>query len=284
MTREWFDIPDDKWEALTGFFPIACLDRHPSGNYVSMQIIDTNDEVITERAAIWDTKTRKIVWSPENTNALCWIERGSELLVLEKFPKKGAERPPLFVTPTQSEYQHFMRKVSWPGLETISRLELKFPMGWLIDIVSSPVAELACFVWRDQCESGIEFVSWESGELQQLPKMGFLTDSTFIQGPVFNENGTVLAMSFGAGCWWSESPDEPSAGGSFNAGYIIWTETNSGRYNRIDIEVILPAGWLPEDIEDNLHNMCLSRPIFISPNEIKISLPTKEERIISLYT
>ena len=282
MTREWFDIPDDKWEALTGFFPVACLDRHPWGNYVSMQIV-SNVGIIYELAAIWDSKTRKIFWSPENTNALCLIENGNELLVIERIHQPNQVRPSIFVTPTQNEYKHFMRRLSWPALDTISRIELNYPMGWLVDLVASPTDNIACFVWQDQCESGIEFVSWESGELQQLPKMGFFADSRFIQGPVFNEHGTVLVMSFGAGCWWSESLDEPSPGGSFKAGYIIWTEMNSGRYNRIDIEVILPAGWLPEDIEDDLHNMFLSQPIFISPNEIKISLPTKEERIISLY-
>ena len=282
MTREWFDIPDDNWESLAGFFPIASLDRHPSGNYISMQIV-ANDGIINERAAIWDTKTRKVVWNPENANALCWIEAGHELLILEKRSSEDAKRPPLFVTPTQDEYQYFARRISWPGLETISCVKIKFLMGWPIDIVPSPVDKLACLIWQDQCESGIEFISWEQGELQQLSKIGFLTDSNYIQTPVFNEYGTILAVSLGAGCWWSESPDEASSGGHFDVGYIVWTEVNSGRYNRINIEVDLPDGWLPDDIDDVLQNMYLSPPIFISPNELKILLPTKEERILSLF-
>lgn len=280
MGREWFENPDKKWEVLAGCFPVACLDRHPSGNFVSMQII-SNDIFINERAAIWETKTRELVHSPENAKAMCWIERGSELLVLETIHRDDVERPPLFVTPLQREYQHFVRRVSWPGFETISVLEIKFPMGWLVDIIPSPTEPLACFVWEDQCESGIEFVTWEQGTLQQVPKRGFFSDSNFMQGPVFNEDGTVLAMSFGAGCWWSETPDEPSPGGSFKAGYIIWTEVKSGQYHRKDIDVVVPEGWRPEDPDDSLHTMCLSQPIFIGPNEVKILLPTKEEHIVT---
>jgi hypothetical protein len=281
MGRELFDLYDQKWEPLEGSFPSALLDTHPSGDFVAMQVV-LHNEVTTERAAIWNTKARKIHWNPGNANALCWIENGTELLVLEKLHKEGAIRPPLFVTPTQAEYQHFLRRMSWPGLDTISCIELKFPMGWLIDIVPSPVDKLACFVWQDQCESGIEFVSWREAELCQLPKKGFCMDSNLIQGPVFNSDGSIIAMTFGGGFWWGSTPEEPSPGGNFNVGCLIWSETGSGIYNRIDLDVTIPAGWKPRDPEDVLHNEFLSRPEFISPHEVKIALPTGEEQLLSL--
>jgi len=281
MSREWLKNPDITWELLEGAIPSVYLDSHPSGKFVAMQALSC-EEVNTERTAIWNTKTRKIHWDPGNANALCWIENGTELLILEESRKKGAVRPPLFVTPTQAEYQHFMRRMSWPALDTISSLELKFPMGWLIDIIPSPSDKLACFVWQDQCESGIEFVSWKEKELRQLPKIGFCMNSNLIQGPVFNPDGSTLAMTFGGGFWWGSTPEEPSPGGNFNVGCLIWSETGSGNYHRIDINVSIPIGWKPRDPEDILHNEFLSKPEFISPREVKVLLPTGEERFISL--
>jgi hypothetical protein len=89
-------------------------------------------------------------------------------------------------------------------------------------------------------------------------------------------------MTFGAGIWWTDEPDEPSDGGVRNVGYVIWSETGSGKYDRIDIEVEVPVGWKPKNINNILKNEYLSLPIFICPHEIKIILPTEEERVISL--
>ncbi len=280
--RRWHNGPDESWESLDGNFPVACLDIHPSNQFISMQVI-SDYGYTNERAAIWDVKTKNIIWCPDRVNAICWIENGKELLVLETKYDTTANRPNLYATPTESEYQYFVRRLSWPDLDDSSHLQIFIPMGWLIDIVPSPIEKKACIVWQDQCESGIEFISWECGVLKQLAEMGFKTNSNFIQGPVFNIDGSVLAMSFGAGCWWSDAPDEPSRGGTFNIGHIIWREMNSSKYNRINVNVNVPAGWLPDDPMDILRNMYLSSPTFISPNEVKIQLPTKKERIISLY-
>lgn len=285
MAREWLDFLDTKWEALEDTFPGASLDTHPSGKFIAMQVSPSGNVIMNERAAIWNTKTRRIHWNPGNANALCWIEGGSELLVLEELPNEAAIRPPLFVTPTQGEYKHFMRRLSWPGLDTISCLEIKYPHGRLIDVVASPTDSLACFAWLDQCEAGIEFVSWEEGELRQLANIGlYEKNSNRIQGPVFSPDGTVLAMTFGAGFWWAETPDDPSPGGDFIAGYVIWSETGSGSYHRIDINVSIPTGWKPRDPQDILHNEFLSKPEFVCTHEVKIVLPTGEERLLSLVS
>ena len=129
---------------------------------------------------------------------------------------------------------------------------------------------------------GAEYISWEDGHLEQLKNIGFITDSNLIREPVFNEEGTFIAMTFGNGCWWSESPDIPSSGGQFYAGYLVWSEAKSGKYQRIDIIIDLPIDWVPEDPEDILNNEFLGKPIFINSNEVKILLPTKEERILPL--
>lgn len=283
MTLDIFRKPDRKWESFLGVYPSALIDTHPSGEYVAMQVVQTDEEVTRERAAIWNAVSRKLFVIPENANALCWIERGTEVLILEEFYRDVNTRPPQYATPIQSEYRHFSRRLSWPAMDTIEKIELKFPMGWLIDIIPSPLEKIACFVWQDQCEAGIEYVSWEDGHLEQLDSIGFTTDSNLIRGPVFNEESTFIAMTFGNGCWWSESPDIPSPGGQFCAGYLIWSEAKSGKYQRLDINIDLPADWKPEDPEDIINNEFLGKPVFINSNEVKILLPTKEERIILLH-
>jgi len=82
----------------------------------------------------------------------------------------------------------------------------------------------------------------------------------------------------------SETPDDPSPGGDFNAGYLIWSETGSGSYHRIDINVSIPTGWKPRDPRDILHNEFLSKPEFVCTHEVKIVLPTGEERLLSLVS
>lgn len=283
MSREWFENPDATWEPLEGVSPGAYLDSHPSGKFVAMQVGPANRQMV-EQAAIWNTKTRKIHWNPQNANALCWIEKGNELLVVERKSQPDQIRPAMFVTSTQNEYKYFMRRLSWPALDTISCIELNYPLGWLVDLVASPTDNIACFVWQDQCEAGIEFVSWQQCDLRQLPKIGFYGNSNRIQGPVFSSDGTILAMSFGAGFWWAETPDESSPGGDFKAGYLIWSETGSGSYNRIDINVSIPTGWKPRDPSDVLHNEFLSKPEFICTHEVKIVLPTGDERLLSLVS
>jgi hypothetical protein len=281
MGRIWLDSPDSKWEPLGGAFPSACLDVHPSGEFLAMQVLPSGG-FTNERAAVWNTKTRAIHWNPGSANALCWIEGGNELLVLEESPDKAAIRPSVFATPTQAEYRHSMRRLSWPALDTISCLELEFPHGWLVDVVASPADALACFVWEDQCEAGIEFVSWEGTGLRQLPNIGHHENSNRIQGPVFSADGTVVVMTFGAGVWWAETPDDSSAGGKRNVGCIVWGKTKSGSYRRIDIDVSVPVGWQPEDPTDMLRNEFLSTPVFSCRHEVRIVLPTGEERFFPI--
>jgi|GEM_PF-4142116 len=159
MTLDFFRQPDSEWESFLGEYPCALIDIHPSGEHVAMQVVQIDEGVTKERAAIWNTASRRLFVIPENTNALCWIERGTEILMLEELYRNAHTRPPHFVTPIQSEYQHFLRRLSWPAMETIEKIEVKFPMGWLIDVTPSPSGEIACFVWQDQCEAGIEYMA-----------------------------------------------------------------------------------------------------------------------------
>ena len=280
---DYFKKPDNQWESFLGEFPCALMDTHTSGNYLVMQVMQNNEDGANERTAIWNANSRTIAWSSKDICAMCWIENGTELLMLKEMHLDDSSRPSIFTSPVQSEYKHVLVRSSWPAMDIIEEIEIKYPMGWLIDIVPSPSEKVACFVWQDQCESGIEYVSWTNGTLEQLIGKGFLADSNLIQGPVFNEDGSMLVMSFGNGCWWSEAPDIPSPGGKIVAGYIVWSEVKSDKYFRSDVLIDVPTGWLPEDPDDILANEFLDKPTFINSNEVKILLPINEEQIIPLY-
>lgn len=283
MARIWFNDNENKWEKLSDVSPNAILDEHPSGEYVAMQALPITET--TERAAIWNTKTGSIHWNPGNANALCWIEHGREMLVLTESVRSLDNKSTLYVTPIQSEIQHFIQRLSWPGLETIECVELQYPHGWLVDIVVSPTNALACFVWLDQCESGIEFIACKDNYLQQLPNLGYYSHtSNRIQGPVFSSNGVVLAMTFGISYWWgvNDATESSYLSDKRNVGRLVWSEVGSGEYKKIDIDISISEGWEPDEPDDILNNEFISKPEFLSPHEIKIVLPTGEERLLFL--
>ncbi len=279
MTRKWIDEPDSAWEPLGGKLPQFYLGKHPSGTFVAMQV-SLMLETLIERAAVWNAETCRIEWDPGNANALCWIEDGNQILVLEEVFIPDHHHPAVFATPLQREYVHFLRRFSWPKREHISSIEVTFPTGWLVDIVPSPTEALACFVWEDQHEAGIEFVSWEDGHLRQLPDSGYFGRSNFIQGPVFSPDGRFVALSYGEGTWWSDEPDVPSLGGLFKVGWVVVGETASGTYREIEVTASVAEGWLPDD-PDDIKNELPSCPVFIDNEAFRIMLPTGEERRFS---
>jgi len=83
MARQWLDEDGRNWEPLLGERPHSQLARHPSGDFVAMQV-SAWIETTVERAAVWDTRTRKIAWNPDDANALAWVPGGEEILVLRE--------------------------------------------------------------------------------------------------------------------------------------------------------------------------------------------------------
>lgn len=280
MTRKWIDKPDPMWEQLRGEPPQIRLDRHPSGEFVAMQV-NLQLETMTQRVAVWNTETRNIEWNPGNANALCWIENGNQVLLIEEVFVPDLNRSAVFATPLQREYTHFIEKLSWPARELIDSTEVTFPTGHLVDIVSSPTEALACFVWEDQHEAGIEFVSWRDGKLRQLPDCGYFGHSNLIQGPVFSPGGRFVAFSYGEGVWWSDDPYMPSSGGTHRVGWVVISEAASGIYRESEVTTSIPEGWLPAD-PDSIWNEFLTCPVFITDDTVEVMLPTGEKHRFSV--
>jgi hypothetical protein len=261
MPRQWITEPEHEWEHLQGEPPCCQLSVHPSGDYVALQAsvwLDTT----TERAAIWDTRTKKIVWNPGDVNAMAWVPGGNAILLLREV------------------YCFELR--SWPSLDLIGSCPIEPPTGWLTDIVPSPNGSLACVVWEDQCEAGIELVSWESGQPNRLEDHGYFGQSNLIDGPVFSPNGRHIAFTYGNGWWWSdESPETPSEGGSFNAGCVVIGDLDLGAFREIAVTVTVPQGWLPENPGD-ITNELLGCPTFIDDSTVALELRTGDVRRFSV--
>ena len=156
MVRTYFDVPAPEWEPFKGDAPIQLLDQHPSGQYVALQVIVLH-ETFVWRAAIWNTTTQTIVWNPGDANALCWLPGGHNCWSCRKYLPTGRAAG-IFLTPLQAEFRHLIERRTWPEQRLIDTIDVSFPTGWLVDVIVSPVAPLACFVWNNQCEAGIEFV------------------------------------------------------------------------------------------------------------------------------
>jgi hypothetical protein len=65
--------------------PYRLLDQHPDGIHLAMQI-QTSDAFL---AAIWSNETKQLVWTPEDTYSLAWLQRGTQLAALQSASRPG---------------------------------------------------------------------------------------------------------------------------------------------------------------------------------------------------
>jgi hypothetical protein len=277
-----FGRATEGFEPLYGQVPLVVLDEHPSREFVAMRVSPATD-VYGERSAIWSTKSRKLVWIPENVNALCWTPDGQGVLLAREFYQRQPGKHDIIVTPLQSEYSHFLELLSWPGKKPIDECEIDLPRGWIVDLLASPTGKLVCCVWNDQHEAGFELFSITERRVRQLDGQGYHGQySNLLEGPVFSPGGRYLVSAYTNHAWWSpDDPETPSLGGQCKVGWIVVGDTATGRYQVLEVHKLLPTGWLPSNPNDFCY-VLLSRPSFSDPDHFKIMLPTGEERSFSV--
>ena len=258
MSTEW-----ENWEPLHGEQPYTLLALHPSGRFASRQVVTWTSTTV-ERAAIWETETRKLVWDPGNANAICWTPDGAELLLIRD-PYDSA-----VIASGQGDYEHYFERRSWPSLEMIECNKYEIPDGWAVGLVAHPRRKLACVVWRDQCCSGVDFVSWEEGVARSLSDVAYSIGTNLNSDVAFSPDGRYLACAYGEECWWSEDSEEPSPGGEFRAGMVVVTDLNTWEHRDSEIVLSAPAGWEPEDPEDSEFLSRFSTPRFIDAEQFEV--------------
>ncbi len=253
----------ENWEPLHGEQPYTLLALHPFGRFAARQVSTWTDTTV-ERAAIWDAETRKIVWNPGNANAICWTPDGDEVLLIRD------PYDPAVMASGQYEYAHYFERRSWPALEVIECSKYEVPDGWVVGLVPHPHRKLACVVWRDQCCSGIGFVSWESGSACSIPDSQCSVSTNLNSDAVFSPKGRYLVCAYGIDCWWSDDPEEPSPGGEFQAGVVVITDLDTWEHRDVEVRLSAPADWLLNDPEDSTSLALFSRPRFVDDEQFEV--------------
>jgi hypothetical protein len=282
MTKRLLEDRERNFAPLQAEQPSVVLDVHPGGEFIAMQVRPKND-VVGARAAIWSTKTRKIVWAPKNVNAICWAASGKKLLLVRESHQRQPGKHKIIVTPLQSEFAHFFERRSWPEKKRFAQCPIDLPTGWVVDLVASAAGMLACYVWNDQQEAGIELVSIAGNIARQLPGQGYYgKESNLLEGPSFSPDSRYLVFTYGKYAWWSpDDPANPSRGGQCQVGWIVVGDLEARNYRVSEVQTVIPKGWRPDDPNDYC-NMLISCPTFSDRDNFKVVLPTGEERYFAV--
>lgn len=272
MPCTYLDPSDRNWEPLQGTKPNVRLSEHPARGEVVLQASLWQGTDV-DRAGVWDVATRRLLWAPEGANAMAWTSGGDRLLVLVESHLPGPHDRGITVTPLQSEFTHRCDLYEWPSRRRLSWTALDFPTGWLIDVVPSPVAALAAYVWLDQTEAGVELVTWDDDRLVQLEERGYFgEDTNLLTGPVFSPDGRHLILAYGESRWWADERDEPSPGGMRRAGGVVILDTRTGDVDERDAECLVEPGWVPDD-PYSVRSEMLSVPRFVSDDAFVVETP-----------
>jgi hypothetical protein len=257
------------FEAFEGKKPSRLLDQHPDGKHLAMQV-ETADAFL---AAIWETETNHLVWSPEDAHGLAWRNQGTQIAALQN---------PLL------DEAHFLFTVSsWPQGHLRQQLPLRFSMGYLFDLIISPNNDLAVCQWTDQCEFGFEFLALTDHSVTHLAPHRYSNSKTNISTrPVFSPDGRFwVCCSQENISWWAdetmlENDEKPSKGGKHQIGTgIVFHRTQ--QIGEIPLIVTSSAGSLPSD-RNSGESLYIADPVFLDTHHFMIRLPSGESQVHDL--
>jgi hypothetical protein len=160
---------------------------------------------------VYDTFTRHTVWEPAGAILIDWSPEGDEIATIcEKYTYNPALHR-IIGSPLQSEFRYSFERYTWPTLHRLGGCTLQMPTGWPVQLDHWPTQQVAVFQWRDQSESGLEFIHVSEAGDQQLQNAGFpeverWTRKTFyppggialattsVIGPAFSPRGRFIAL------------------------------------------------------------------------------------------
>lgn len=248
-----------------GDTPHRLLDNHPDGNYLVLQ------GGRGPESAVWEKKTGRIVWAPDNAIALAWLNQGTQIAVLSE-------------PPHHYEFALF----SWPETHLLQRCPVASPdgWGWMLDLAISPKGDLALCHWVDQTEAGFEFINITAQGVSQDSQAGYFFEGTNdVTRPVFSPDGQLWAFGYKMyEIWWAPDPedidtfDQPARGGKYPLGALQIFRGKQPLSRTIPLIATLPAGWLPID-PDAEEVLCLGDPVFLDAHHVQIRLPSGETQI-----
>jgi hypothetical protein len=304
------DFDTSSFEPLHGERFFWFLDRHPDDRHVALQVI-ASLHTSAERAGVWDRYTGKLVWTPEGVSAIAWLHGGEQVALIHEEYHRAPDHPAIIGSPLQREFSYTFVHATWPELSFIDSCGLAFPTGWPVDLVISPREDLAIVKWRDQEESGLEFVALGETGPQQIERTGlphlarlrhvkgdggggFPLNTPLVFRPTFSPDGRYIVLAWqDDGRWWS--PDIYEAGkaskavesvspdGEFTIGTISVIDWQERTHHSIPLVATLPAGWRPEARDDGGEGLLFESPVFIDAEHFTLALPTGKVRTFSVY-
>lgn len=260
------------FEEFEGEKPCRLLDQHPDGKYVAMQI-ETIDAFF---AAIWNTETKQLVWTPEGSLGLAWLHHGTQIALLQN--------------PALSD-EIFFTIYSWPEGDLLQQCALRFPFGYRFDLVVSPTSDFAVCQWIDQSEFGFEFITIHPDNIEHLAQDSYINQKTnFSTRPVFNPDGRLWVCAYQDDTsWWIERSSLEYPGKLEKdirreiGAIIVFRQTQ--QLGEIPLIVTFPPGYHPPTkryspfFEDAQR---ISNLQFIDTKQVTIELPSEEVPIYDL--
>ena len=262
-----------RYSKIHGQRPGTVLDRHRDGRHIALQALD----VPLDRAGIWDTQSRKLVWEPKDTVALGWTSGGDQIVAVTHCYRGSARHPRQFLAIPESEVGYELRLASWPGLEPLASCELHLAKGWLDWVGASPAGNRAAVRWINEDRGGFILVEINRTAIKQLDGAEYHTTPNNISLPVFAPDGRNIVLACGRSDWWTTEEQEPLEGATHEVGHIAVYEMDLGPVREERVRVTIPNGWSPADPESPEAHL-LGDPRFIGPSTFAIGLPNGEER------
>jgi hypothetical protein len=221
---------ESRWyEPVAGTHPSAVLDVHPDGRHVALQAPTSTHET----AAVWDRQTGRLVWAPEDTQALCWLPGGAQLAVLQ-----GGHA-----------LDERLSRYRWPGRQHLRSCPIRYDGGWTLEVVASPRGDLVAFLWMEQHKGGVGLIRLGADHDQQLDEAGYEREPNHLSSPVFSPDGRSLVLSCGDQTWWNDAgwAETPAPGGRRRMGVVMVQDVETGARREFPVEVEVPVGWLPPE-------------------------------------
>jgi hypothetical protein len=303
------DCDTSSFEPLHGERFFWFLDRHPDDRHVALQVI-ASLHTSTERAGVWDRYTGKLVWTPEGVSAIAWLHGGEQVALIHEEYHRAPVHPARIGSPLQREFSYTFIHTTWAELCFIDSCGLAFPTGWPVDLVLSPREDLAIVKWRDQEESGLEFVALGETGPQQIERTGlphlaplghvkgdggggFPLNTPLVTRAAFSPDGRYIVMAWQDDpVWWSSesyqwnklhgrtAPASPD--GEFTMGTISLINWDERTHHAVPLVGRLPTGWRPEPRDDGGEGLLIEAPVFVDAEHFTLALPIGETRTFSV--
>ena len=257
------------FEPLEGVAPVTFLDAHREGQLLALQATVTKN-VMSERAAVWEAMTGRLVWEPQDVCALCWMPSGTEILLVSETRGAASIDQKVQASPSYS-----LERLTWPEKQLQWKSELTFSEGWPKFIVASPIGAHLVAVWADQHSSGFEYFHLSSEGAVPMPGLGRRFNHHWIARPAFSPDGVLLFAAVTYAGWWkhTEPTDVNDDDLTFHCGEALSLSLATQQARPWFIPVTVSREWVAAQSEASDYEYGIGTPEFVNLRSVRLPLP-----------